>query len=361
MQICCSQKLLKTAKKTPISKTEPEFFSWSATLYEVNHQRVLFVTNDATRLSFVVANLPQSAWQNLTTIIIEGIREVFTMFGASEEMIAAYFDQADELEYSKSRGPVYMGRVGHVTQEFRENDAFFEGETLFQFQFTHYINTIPAKVGTELIFPAQETIHLLQNLTTIQRPAKEQAAFDVLIRIDFGARFAARRLYIPQDFTFSQLHDSIQIAFGWENRHAYAFDGLLPNQAVRILSGQFKRLVPHEEQGPVILTAEKTKLADVFVPGMDFEYVYDFESAWQHTIHIRGFAATDVPRCLLASGGCPPEDIGGPDGYGFLCEMLEHIELLPPEEQLQLHLLAPQLVLTEPNILKINHDLKQIY
>ena len=53
-------------------------------------------------------------------------------------------------------------------------------------------------------------------------------------------------------------------------------------------------------------------------------YIYDFGDDWQHTIKVERIFA-DVPGLaqpflLEATGRCPPEDIGGPQGY---CEMLD--------------------------------------
>lgn len=371
MQFCCSQYLLKKAQQQPELIEKPEIFSWSVTGHEIGQHLRLTVCNDATRLAFVLDNLPVSEYRNLTQILEAGIHHVLTMIGLSEQMIANYFRNAGEFVYTKSRGPVYMGRVGHVIQATNQAAELLTNSTIFQQELSLYINQLPTKIGESQVIPAQEMVSVVKQ--TIDTPitlepievqetivSPERAAFDILIRLNFGEMFAVRRLLVPQDFTFSKLHTLIQIAFNWENRHPYAFDGSFQNKPVRILATELQKFVPQLEEEVYLLTAEKTKLADIFIPGSEFEYVYDFGDAWQHDIIVRGFTAINTPICLLASGGCPPEDIGGPDGYGFLHEMLEHIELLPPEEQMQLRLLAPQLELEEPNIVYINEQLKRI-
>ena len=36
-----------------------------------------------------------------------------------------------------------------------------------------------------------------------------------------------RRIQVPVQFTFGQLHDVIQVAFGWENQHLHQFKVLV--------------------------------------------------------------------------------------------------------------------------------------
>jgi len=55
-------------------------------------------------------------------------------------------------------------------------------------------------------------------------------------------------------------------------------------------------------------------------------YLYDFGDGWEHTIKIERI--TDAvpgiayPRLIEATGRCPPEDIGGPWGYGDFLEAI---------------------------------------
>jgi hypothetical protein len=52
----------------------------------------------------------------------------------------------------------------------------------------------------------------------------------------------------------------------------------------------------------------------------------DFGDGWEHAIKIKRLADLEAgafyPRLIEASGRCPPEDVGGPWGYG---EMLKAI------------------------------------
>jgi hypothetical protein len=50
------------------------------------------------------------------------------------------------------------------------------------------------------------------------------------------------------------------------------------------------------------------------------KYLYDFGDGWEHTIKIEHIAdampGVAYPRLIDVTGRCPPEDVGGPWGYG---------------------------------------------
>jgi hypothetical protein len=76
-------------------------------------------------------------------------------------------------------------------------------------------------------------------------------------------------------------------------------------------------------------TLEKARLIDVLEDAgtKTLRYLYDFGDGWEHTIKVERIepAEPDVlyPRLIEASGRCPPEDVGGPSGYGEMLEALE--------------------------------------
>ncbi len=55
--------------------------------------------------------------------------------------------------------------------------------------------------------------------------------------------------------------------------------------------------------------------------------LYDFGDGWEHAIKVKRLTDPEpnvaYPRLIEAAGRCPPEDVGGPWGYGALIEALE--------------------------------------
>ena len=112
-----------------------------------------------------------------------------------------------------------------------------------------------------------------------------------------------------------RLHLALQEAMGWTNDHLY-----------EIRAGDVGWGVPDPSWGDGPLDARKARLIDVLedVRVKTFRYLYDFGDGWEHTIKVERLVdATPgalYPRLIDATGRCPPEDIGGPWGYGEFLE-----------------------------------------
>ena len=126
-----------------------------------------------------------------------------------------------------------------------------------------------------------------------------------------------RRIAVPEDFTFAQLHDALQSALGWENKHPHEFR-----------HGKGKRLV--DVIGPV-------GLADQVPVGGEFQdeaqltlaqyvgrkrlpmrllYRYDFAEDWIHEVVLEKRSEGEgAPKVLGGERACPPEDFGGAFRY----------------------------------------------
>lgn len=123
-----------------------------------------------------------------------------------------------------------------------------------------------------------------------------------------------RRLEVSSGITLRQLHQVVQVAFGWEDYHMWVFETSLGRYGVA-----------DRELG--IGNAGAKKLADVApVAGGRLNYTYDFGDDWEHEIVVEAVSEAEpgvgYPRCLAGRRACPPEDCGGIWGYGYLLEIL---------------------------------------
>jgi hypothetical protein len=123
-----------------------------------------------------------------------------------------------------------------------------------------------------------------------------------------------RRLEVPSGITLRRLHQSIQAAFGWENRHLWVFE--TPVGAY----GVADRELGHR-------SAQSKKLENVAPRARDLiYYTYDFGDGWEHEILVEDVLAAEpgaaYPRCLTGRRASPPEDCGGISGYEELLEIL---------------------------------------
>jgi Plasmid pRiA4b ORF-3-like protein len=149
------------------------------------------------------------------------------------------------------------------------------------------------------------------------------------IELDDVKPAVLRRVEVPLTIRLDRLHLVLQAAMGWTNSHLY-----------EIRARDVGWGVPDPDFGGGPLDAGKARLADVLedVGGKSLTYLYDFGDGWEHTVRVERLAdavpGTTYPRLVEAVGRCPPEDVGGPWGYGEFLEAIadpdheEHAERL---------------------------------
>ena len=127
-----------------------------------------------------------------------------------------------------------------------------------------------------------------------------------------------RRLAVPLDCRLDRLHLILQAAFGWTDSHLWEF---------RVRDARWGLPDPGWPGGP--LDGRKATLFDVIeeTGAKTLHYLYDFGDGWEHRIKILKIDDPEpdsvYPVLLEAAGRCPPEDIGGPWGYGDFLEAIE--------------------------------------
>ena len=132
-----------------------------------------------------------------------------------------------------------------------------------------------------------------------------------------------RRFLMACNPTFAELHEAIQVAFGWEDAHLWAFQEQGPERET--IAG-----IPDEawDEGATP-DAWQVSLADFFEQSVGktrCNYWYDFGDDWMHEVKLNSIAEgpSDFVRRLVAGErACPPEDCGGVFGYERMVEFLE--------------------------------------
>ena len=129
-----------------------------------------------------------------------------------------------------------------------------------------------------------------------------------------------RHIEVSQTVRLDDLHLVIQAAMGWENDHLYEF-----HIGRTIIYG----LPDPDWSDPNTQSARKATLADLLrhlKRDKIFHYIYDLGDNWRHVVKLEALVAVDpehsYPRLITAQGCCPPEDCGGPWGYGHYLEAI---------------------------------------
>ncbi|MCD6501167.1 plasmid pRiA4b ORF-3 family protein [bacterium] len=137
-----------------------------------------------------------------------------------------------------------------------------------------------------------------------------------------------RRILVPEDYSFWDLHIAIQCAMGWEDCHLNEFIIDHPLTGVKVRIGY-----PRDELEDIKFVTDdyETPIKDYFnSKNRIAEYLYDFGDDWKHDIILEEIIEMnepgELPKCLDGERACPPEDCGGVFGYCKIIEALEDID-----------------------------------
>jgi len=132
-----------------------------------------------------------------------------------------------------------------------------------------------------------------------------------------------RRLVVHSDSTIAELHQVLQIAFGWSDEHLHCF---------RIHGKEYG--TPHVGGMSFDEDATTVRLAAFrFHPRERFFYEYDFYDHWVHEIRIEQIlpldSARSYPLCIGGVRAAPPEECGG--AWAYLQRLDHHHYSFPYE------------------------------
>ena len=138
-----------------------------------------------------------------------------------------------------------------------------------------------------------------------------------------------RRIQVPGNYSFWDLHVAIQDAMGWFDLHLHVFEMINPKTGFKEEIG-----IPDDDFGAFdhkVIPGWKRRISRYFSPeNPKAIYSYDFGDDWEHEIKLEKILTpeTDItfPRCIKGKGACPPEDCGGVWGYYEMLETLSDPE-----------------------------------
>jgi hypothetical protein len=141
--------------------------------------------------------------------------------------------------------------------------------------------------------------------------------FQLKITLDDVTPPVWRRLLVPAGYTLDRVHRAIQYAMGWHNCHLHSFE---------VDGEQYGEPDP---AGELVVRDELDFRFDaVASKGSRLRYTYDFGDWWEHEVIVEDICPADpderYPVCLDGARACPPEDVGGPQGYAeFLAALAD--------------------------------------
>lgn len=129
-----------------------------------------------------------------------------------------------------------------------------------------------------------------------------------------------RRVVVPEQITFHQLHQVIQEAFGWWDYHLHEFEF----KKLGLLIKKMEEPDDLAEQRSARIEGEDNQIDRLITENPRFVYIYDFGDTWEHQILMEKEVDYDFsyPQVLKYKGDNIPEDCGGIGGYYELLDQL---------------------------------------
>ncbi len=153
-------------------------------------------------------------------------------------------------------------------------------------------------------------------------PAQPQI---LTLRVDIhGARPPIwRRLDVRGELPLDEVHDILQVTFGWTDTHLHRFGG----PGVRAWDRPYFITEADASEGEDGTPEYEARLDQVLrAPGDRLTYLYDFGDDWIHDIKLekrRPATESDPPAvCRAGRNAGPPEDVGGIWSWNELAEAL---------------------------------------
>nr|WP_260152285.1 plasmid pRiA4b ORF-3 family protein [Hoyosella altamirensis] len=159
-------------------------------------------------------------------------------------------------------------------------------------------------------------------------PRREDVVtFVVRVEINGAEPPLWRRLELASDLLLNEVHDVLQVAFGWQDRHLHRFS----SGGGPFDSGGELYLCPFdadagEDEG---VPEEEVRLDEVLSePGDVLHYVYDYGDNWMHSLKLEKVqprsGAEPAAWCTGGRRPGPPEDCGGVQAYERAVQNLHH-------------------------------------
>jgi len=144
-------------------------------------------------------------------------------------------------------------------------------------------------------------------LRVVRAPAQ---IYQLRIELQYVKPAIWRRVLVPGSIKLSKFHVVILWSMGWQGGHMHEF-----------VIGQTNYGEPDPEfpQVPPVVREDRVTLQQALGGLKTIRYIYDFGDDWEHKIKLEKTLPFDPemkhPQCIAGQYACPPEDVGGVDGY----------------------------------------------
>lgn len=325
MQIALTKKMADAmgVKPLPTDENLNPLFTWTANWTKVWDNRqandMLVLVNNATRFTVAIYQVKRNNLKNAAKMMEAAISNTLLFMNFNPELVQEYMRLAGEVQLTRNRSrhtATWVTKSGmacafHVDDEYNGIAKMF-CDTVGASTNYRYVNY--SANSHEGFLPYEAMIDKLFELTG--KRAFKYDAFELLITLDLEVYKATRRIIVPADIEFTQLHKVLQYVFDWDDSHLHDFTILSDNNRTAIA-----RIVPFEEDleyDESAILAEGHVLSEFLPEHKHMLYTYDMGDEWEHEILLTRVIEEhdeESPYLLQAIGQTPPEDVGGVAGF----------------------------------------------
>lgn len=327
MLIQCTKKLLTELKVKPAPSTEEDpLFSWHANILTVNRRKTLVLMNDSNRYIIVLHGLKTKDFKKIDELILQAIRETYQEEGIRDAVIEAFLSQSREITFTTTKNKTFVARMNKACENVYVHGEDLNQHLIYQVSLSRRASrSIVGRGKNDYTRPNEDLYHDLEELT--EGPIFNSEAFILRVTLELQNVHVWRRIVVPRNITFPDLHKALQIIFGWKDYHLHEFHIFTskPFDPERTKRKENRKpivnLVSHEEAfsydyGIPMKLETGVKLSE-YLPA-EIMYNYDFGDDWEHRILLENVIHDydkNYPICVAGEGNAPPEDVGGESGY----------------------------------------------
>lgn len=326
MQIALTKKLATamSIKPSQAEKTVIPLFTWTANwinTFDRRKEDMIVMINNATRFTVIIYGIKRNNFKGIEIKMTTAIRNTLLAMNINPEIVDEYLSKSSEVEFVPNQDRKITAWLNHQGLQACfvvgriVNDSM--GALKFDDTWGHIVSNriVNYSDGHDNSFvPAEAMVKALAELTG--KPAYKYRAFELLATLDLDIYKVTRRMIVPADINFTNLHKLMQKVFDWKDDHLHDFV-VLDSQDGKPIA----QLVMNEEDldydKDAVLESSR-KLSEYFPKYKHIIYTYDMSDNWEHSIEfIREIDEhnEESPFLLSAKGKTPPEDVGGVPGF----------------------------------------------
>lgn len=342
MLIQCTKKLLdklgitaeEAINQERLKKEQGEnhdpLFSWHANLITIDRRKAMILVNDASKYPIVLYRPQAKDYKKLNDIIKAAIRTVLTEEGFREEIIESYMMECGTADFTRTGSKSALAAMNYVASMISYNTEYLKEDQLLQEYLSRFLGNFMVKIEGKYAYPKDYLMGLLERYAQTDDNGNKKSVLSVemyqlLVSIILENHSIWRRVMVPANITFKQLHQAIQKVFDWLDYHAHEFEIFNgEKQVVLIAMDEEAYDLADIMQCPIIMDYN-TRLNQFLPEYKEAIYHYDLGDYWEHKIEVEK-VIHDYPdyiiTCLGGEGERPPEDVGGEGGYEDYLEVM---------------------------------------